>query len=966
MVSIIEEKGDALGTDVITTYLNGTKLYSENIKSDIDWKGVLHDVNLYNWKSGSFAAQNWDVDYLKVGKYEKATATVASTATVKSGMSLELAPQISSGALFADYNVKIADESKLTYVNGKFWGGETLGETTVTFDFVDDNMTDLTTTVTVEEAPAEIPVSEVVQSDMFGEKVTLVVGQEFELNDIYSALPEQATNRTLSYTIEEGSDLISVDGGLLKGLKAGTAKLKVAATDTNAHSQTFDIVVKPGYHVDFSSIESTKTWTEPQSEIDMNGWTGLGYNNKSFAPISVVEDNMFGKTVKFTGVANGASHVDRYVKVDELSANKDYIISGWAKVEADSGVNAANVRLDAKLMTYYVDEKGIGYGSTEPYKVQMTSLRPVGQGWVYFEIATRVNLDTAKYQGFKVELGCYNTVANSSVYVTNVTLTEMENVNLKSWALEQSEASYELSNGGTLQITAKPTPSAANLPVFAYVSSDEEVATVDANGLITAGTKNGTAEITVTAGTTTKKVVVVVKNFAEKVELSEETVELNPEGTASFDLIVTPSYAPSVFTATSANPEIATATIVEGKLVVTGVAVGSTTITLTTGDSEATYVLNVTVSHAPTLNLSSASASIMVTQTVQIEATANYVEGTISYVSSDETVATVNESGLVTAVKVGQATITVSVDGLTKEFVVTVTELVAQSLTLAENAAQIKEGITVQINATVSPAGRTITYTSSDATVATVNASGLVTAVKAGTATITVTSDSLNKTFTVTVIEQTKITLSTETVTIKENKTHTIDVTVTPAGHTPTFVSSNPQVATVSATGVVKGVKAGTATITITADDKTATFTVVVEEQTAQAISVNKDKATLEIGKTLQLEATVVPANRTITFETSDATIATVSESGLITAVKAGKAIIKVKSDDKVVEVEITVVEPVVEEPTPTPTPEPTPTPTPTPEPSKKGCKGSVIGSIIAATTLAGAALILKKKKDEE
>ena len=115
-----------------------------------------------------------------------------------------------------------------------------------------------------------------------------------------------------------------------------------------------------------------------------------------------------------------------------------------------------------------------------------------------------------------------------------------------------------------------------------------------------------------------------------------------------------------------------------------------------------------------------------------------------------------------------------------------------------------------------------VTYTSADATIATVDANGLVTGVAAGNTTITIAAtDGSNVTATINVsvanIDVTEITASD--VTMITGETATISYTVTPSNATDssvTFTSANPAIATVDASGKVKGVANGTATITAT------------------------------------------------------------------------------------------------------------------------------------------------------
>ncbi len=233
-------------------------------------------------------------------------------------------------------------------------------------------------------------------------------------------------------------------------------------------------------------------------------------------------------------------------------------------------------------------------------------------------------------------------------------------------------------------------------------------------------------------------------------------------------------------------------------------------------------------------------------------------------------------------------------------------------VTLDKSSVNLEVNGTEQLTATVQPANadnKNVSWTSSNTAVATVSDNGLVTAIGAGTATITVTTEDGGKTTTCTVevsapaapIPVTAISLSDATVSI--GNTTTLAVTYTPADANTgkaitTWTSSNTAVATV-ANGVVTGVAAGTATITATTEGGISnTCTVTVNEVAVTGVSLDKTTASLQIGGTTTLTATVSPAdatNKNVTWTTSDANVATVNN-GTVTAVNAGSATITVTS----------------------------------------------------------------------
>lgn len=146
----------------------------------------------------------------------------------------------------------------------------------------------------------------------------------------------------------------------------------------------------------------------------------------------------------------------------------------------------------------------------------------------------------------------------------------------------------------------------------------------------------------------------------------------------------------------------------------------------------------------------------------------------------------------------------------------------ATGVTLNKTTASLMVGQTMNLTATVSPSGanKKVTWTSSDTSVATVGSTGKVTGKKAGTATITVrTADggyTASCKVTVTPKRVTGVKLNKTSLSLKAGATEYLFATVSPSGASGkvTWTSSNPSVATVSSTGKVTGIKAGTATIT--------------------------------------------------------------------------------------------------------------------------------------------------------
>ncbi len=181
--------------------------------------------------------------------------------------------------------------------------------------------------------------------------------------------------------------------------------------------------------------------------------------------------------------------------------------------------------------------------------------------------------------------------------------------------------------------------------------------------------------------------------------------------------------------------------------------------------------------------------------------------------------------------------------------------------------------------------------------------------------TVTATNDygSDSKEFTLTIDQQgtihvTSVSLDKASLELTEGETAQLTATVLPDNATNknvTWSTSNASIATVDANGLVTAVSAGTATITVTTEDgtKTASCTVTVTVPVT-GVTLSQTQASLYYNRTpntLTLTATVAPDNATnkdVTWTSSDSTVATVDQNGLVTALARGTAVITATTVD--------------------------------------------------------------------
>lgn len=248
------------------------------------------------------------------------------------------------------------------------------------------------------------------------------------------------------------------------------------------------------------------------------------------------------------------------------------------------------------------------------------------------------------------------------------------------------------------------------------------------------------------------------------------------------------------------------------------------------------------------IRITPASPSLVTGATVQLTATPLDAAGTtltgrtVSWNSEMSSIATVSASGLVTGVSPGSARIQATSGGVTGDVTVTVTPAPVASVLITPSAPSVESGDTLRLAAAARDAqgnalpGRTIQWTSLSPAIASVSASGLVTALAPGSTTVRATAESVSQEVTLTVRAAAVATvrLSRDTATLVPGQPLVLATTLLDArGNTlgnrvVTWTSSVEGVASVASNGAVTAIAPGTTTITATSETKSATATITV------------------------------------------------------------------------------------------------------------------------------------------
>ena len=501
-------------------------------------------------------------------------------------------------------------------------------------------------------------------------------------------------------------------------------------------------------------------------------------------------------------------------------------------------------------------------------------------------------------------------IINIDYTIENASINVVQPVN----SISLNKTSTELWTGDTEKLTVTYNPEDASGKTVTWKSDNNAVATVSQDGTITAEGK-GTATITATTEngkTATCKV--TVKQPVTGVTLNKTTLDLEKNQTEKLVATVLPANADGDKTVTWKSSNNAVATVSQDGTV-TAVGKGSCNITATTQNGK-------TATCKVTVGVPLKSISFKFTLEVVYNPADTDADKTITWSSTDTSVATV-ENGKVTAISGGETEIkATTVNGLEAICKVKV-EVPLTSISI-KTETTIQFGQTEKLEVTYNPvdttADKTIAWESADEAIAKVSTDGTIEGVGVGETTITATASNGQKVtckVTVLPVELNSISITEQNIILNKGENETLTVTYNPENTTEdktvTWESSNEDAVTVSKDGVITAVGAGNATITAKVGDKTATTQVEVKVP-LESISLNETEKQLNKGDNLQLTVTYNPedttADKTVTWTSTDDTVATVDENGKVTALKAGTTYIKAKVEDKEVSCKIDVVVP--------------------------------------------------------
>lgn len=287
---------------------------------------------------------------------------------------------------------------------------------------------------------------------------------------------------------------------------------------------------------------------------------------------------------------------------------------------------------------------------------------------------------------------------------------------------------------------------------------------------------------------------------------------------------------------------------------------------------------------------------------------------TVTWSSSVPSVATVSSTGLLQALAGGSVTITATISGVSGTLALTITPRVTTTVTVSSPTASPAVGETVQLTVVARDqfgdvlAGRTATWSTSNATVATISSTGLLQAVAPGAVIATVTIDGVPGSLSLTVTPRAvaSVTVTSPKPSLEVGESVQLVATARDTngdvmpGTTASWSTSNAGIATVSATGVLQGQSTGTVVITATINGVSGSLPLTITPRVTASLTITSPTLTLGEGDRMQLTATArdasgaVVSGRTVTWASVNADI---TPSGLLWVLARGTVVVTATID---------------------------------------------------------------------
>ncbi|WP_405309613.1 Ig-like domain-containing protein [Methanobrevibacter sp.] len=511
-------------------------------------------------------------------------------------------------------------------------------------------------------------------------------------------------------------------------------------------------------------------------------------------------------------------------------------------------------------------------------------------------------------------------VGDDEVYAKNSTAITVT-VTLNDASVEAEDMELNVSDSGVIKYTTDPK----GLDVT-FVADNSGVVSVDEKGTVKA-LKEGKANITVKVGDdkvyakNSTVITITVSKIPTEINVNNHTLDLGVDDKVDFVAELLPSDAGKL-NFTSSDEKVV---VVDDDGTFTAVGVGSANVTVSFDgnnkfEAAESKIIYVTVTKIPTeIFVSNDTIDMKVDDELDPGVSITpYDAGNLNFTSSDVSVVRVDDNGTFIGVGIGTAVVTVSFDGNykfepaeSKNITVTVTKIPTE-IVVVNSTVDMHVDDEVDPGISITPSGADeLDYVSSDVSVVRVDGNGTFIGVGTGSATVTVrflgnekysAAESKNITVTVTKIP-TEIVVVNSTVDMHVDDEVNPGVSIVPSGAGELdYVSSDVSVVRVDGDGTLIAVGTGSATVTVrflgnekysAAENKTIGVTVTLNDARIIAKDMN-----MVIGENGTISYSTVPAGLNVTFVADNSGVVSVSNAGVVTALKTGVANITILTGD--------------------------------------------------------------------
>ena len=838
---------------------------------------ILVDLEM----QGSSATGTMYFDLLQITELVDAEGMSLTDATVDPGEKITLKPTMipanaSTTVTWTSSNPAIATVDANGVVTGMSGGTVTITATAAVknYDFVNRKyLANKATFVDTCEITVTGPASGVTLNKT---SVTLNEGTRVQLSA--TTTPPELLDSIVWYSADSTIAAVNAATGEVTAVSAGTTIVTAEAGGFKAYCTvtvkkivTGDVVITDG-SFELSQGNDIFDHISAKGNVKWNGanpssnWST--YFDRGNMKLTVVKDATIAQDgqycLAFTPVGTGRANVQYKVPAAEMRSGHEYIIRVWFKGTADTDMTS-------RIQAVYLSS-----GNATTSTVLKEEWTCVEHRFTYRQIPGK--------DPMVINIGMMVDGTAGTMYIDNVTMEHIPREDAPATGIQFTSSEVDIKVGGTKQLTVVATPEdTTDTLIYEWSSADETIATVDANGKVTAR-KEGKVEIKATAGDFEATCTVYVKDMSpDSLKIEDGSFEMSKDNTlngyisskgsikwngadisrywttilddgkVNFEIIKDASIAqdgeycvkitPNEVARGGIQYQLPASMLVEGaeysikvwfkgtgdnnyKNRIQAVYMKSGNLTTSTvlkeewtclehrfvysydesrdpvlinigmselGATGSIYIDNISIERVPkaeSVILNVYEAWLETGDTLQLETTLLPAEFDLSavYKTSDGAVASVDKNGRITAVAPGKATITViGTGGKSAECVVYVVDkyVPTTSVAIDKGSLNINPGYRQQLKAVFTPANasnQNVTWSSSDSSIVKVDDSGVITALRGGTATITAVSGNFTATCTVTVAEDPSFPSKVESVSVEFGIGSTVDLGAILAG----------------------------------------------------------------------------------------------------------------------------------------------------------------------------------------